>query len=709
MAQKMAELPKERMIRTPPFYHCGLDVFGPFKIRHGKTTRTNPGVQKVWVLIFSCLYSRAIHLESLDSMDTASFKLAFNRFQAIRGDCQYLRSDAGSNFMGARNEKPEDEPIVPDSVINEVRNNWELEGRLWDVNPPLASHFGGVWELAIGQVRPIIGGYLLPKQDRVLTREEFQTLLLHATRIVNSTPLHDAAESPNAPQPISPHHLIAQRDDACKETYSRPTNYNQNDLLAYGRNRWRRIEALADAFDHYWKHYLYQIGTDREKWTAPQTNAQVGDIVLLKEKNTHRLDWPTGVITSVTKDQDNLVRRVLVQPHKRQGQTKTPQIKERAIHDLVLIKSFTYQDNANPDSTTNRNAPAEAKSFLCSVYAEDRELLCDDPIETPPLSRITRPKQMTQPLSENEISTLQTTVDDILNKIDTIRKTTKQPTLNPEATPFTPNIDITNEPTEQVPIPKTTITTTAQVHSYPKLKWEEFYSHSYVDQGQLKHALKPDRIHSKNQTDLNTIMTSPVEPDQDMPSPNNVHLASSKDQERSERHIHWNPDIRTHYIKPSGIKFQFVEFKPPFVMPTTKTMDLTHQRKLEERFKQTGKSKKERDQFINAAITTHLCYAKNANIDPRCPPPKYHKKHTNLLTQPTVMQRPKEDNEQPGRSNHGQNDLPFKNPPRSLEERQEIYEKARAWIFGYGSGFLTEYYPPLHSDLTTHPSKTHPP
>ena len=317
MTQKMADLPEHRMYRTPPFYHCGIDVFGHFTIRNGRATRANPGVQKIWVLLFSCLYSRAIHLEPLESMDTASFKMAFNRFQALRGDCAYLRSDAGSNFMGARNEQSQETSQVPDQVIEEIRTNWQLQGKQWDVNPPLASHFGGVWERAIGQVRHIIQGYLLPKQDRILQREEFTTMLLHAARIVNSTPLHDAPESPTEAQPITPHHLITQRDDSCLEKYSRPTNYTQDDLMSYGANRWKRIEALADEFAHYWKRYLYQIGTDKEKWLYPQRNAQVGDVVLLKEKTTsNRLEWPTGVITSAVLDKDNLVRRVIVQPHK---------------------------------------------------------------------------------------------------------------------------------------------------------------------------------------------------------------------------------------------------------------------------------------------------------------------------------------------------------------------------------------------------------
>ena len=120
-------------------------MFGHFNIRHGKATRANPGVQKVWVLIFSCLYSRAVHLEILDSMDTSSFKLAFHRFQSLRGECAYLRSDAGSNFIGARNEEmTKDSSQDLDKVVREMQDLWHRQGKQGDMNSPLASHFGGV-------------------------------------------------------------------------------------------------------------------------------------------------------------------------------------------------------------------------------------------------------------------------------------------------------------------------------------------------------------------------------------------------------------------------------------------------------------------------------------------------------------------------------------------------------------------------------------
>ena len=139
---QMADLTETRLWRTAPFYNCGIDVFRFFNIRLGKVTRASPGVRKEWVLIFSCLYFRATLLEILDSMDTASFTIAFKRFQTIRLDFVYLRSDAGSMFIGAKNKKAQEETNTPDNVISEVRSKWKSQGKKWQINPPIASHFG---------------------------------------------------------------------------------------------------------------------------------------------------------------------------------------------------------------------------------------------------------------------------------------------------------------------------------------------------------------------------------------------------------------------------------------------------------------------------------------------------------------------------------------------------------------------------------------
>ena len=96
--QKMANLPEDRLEPAPPFTHCGVDYFGPFVIKEGSKELKRYGV------LFTCLASRAIHLEVSASLETDSFINALRRFINRRGPVRTIRCDQGSNLMGAKNE-----------------------------------------------------------------------------------------------------------------------------------------------------------------------------------------------------------------------------------------------------------------------------------------------------------------------------------------------------------------------------------------------------------------------------------------------------------------------------------------------------------------------------------------------------------------------------------------------------------------------------
>lgn len=69
--QYMADLPPERLKTCPPFTYVGLDVFGPWFITI-KRTRGGQVENKRWAIMFSCLSSRAVHIEVIESMDASS-------------------------------------------------------------------------------------------------------------------------------------------------------------------------------------------------------------------------------------------------------------------------------------------------------------------------------------------------------------------------------------------------------------------------------------------------------------------------------------------------------------------------------------------------------------------------------------------------------------------------------------------------------------
>ncbi|VDI23532.1 Hypothetical predicted protein [Mytilus galloprovincialis] len=100
---KMADLPFDRLDPAPPFSYVGIDVFGPWTI----TTRRTRGGQaqsKRWAVMFTCLVVRAVHIEVIEELSSGCFINALRRFCALRGEVKIIRSDCGTNFVGALSE-----------------------------------------------------------------------------------------------------------------------------------------------------------------------------------------------------------------------------------------------------------------------------------------------------------------------------------------------------------------------------------------------------------------------------------------------------------------------------------------------------------------------------------------------------------------------------------------------------------------------------
>ena len=63
----MANLPKDRLEEVAPFTYSAVDYFGPFCIKKGRKELKRYGV------IFTCMPTRAIHLETATSLTTDTF------------------------------------------------------------------------------------------------------------------------------------------------------------------------------------------------------------------------------------------------------------------------------------------------------------------------------------------------------------------------------------------------------------------------------------------------------------------------------------------------------------------------------------------------------------------------------------------------------------------------------------------------------------
>ncbi|GFX70322.1 integrase catalytic domain-containing protein [Trichonephila clavipes] len=141
--QLMGNLPSERVTPSAPFLNSGVDFCGPFQI---KFKNQRKGIfSKVYVAIFVCLATKAIHLEAVTDLTTEAFIAALKRLCARRGRISTLMSDNATNFKGAAAELNRFIKLICNK--NEtLANYFASEAIQWKFIPPRSPNFGGLWE-----------------------------------------------------------------------------------------------------------------------------------------------------------------------------------------------------------------------------------------------------------------------------------------------------------------------------------------------------------------------------------------------------------------------------------------------------------------------------------------------------------------------------------------------------------------------------------
>ncbi|XP_057694568.1 uncharacterized protein LOC130917316 isoform X2 [Corythoichthys intestinalis] len=308
--QKMGDLPSERLEATPPFACSGMDCFGPFCVKEGRKEVKRYG------LLFTCMCSRAIHIEVLDDLSTDCFLNALRCFIAIRGNVSQLHCDQGTNFIGARNE------LLTQATQEKVKSL----GISFVFNPPASSHMGGVWERQIRTIRNVLRAILDESASRLDT-SSLRTFMYETMAIVNSRPLTvECLNDPVGPEPLTPNHILTMKSTVITPP---PGEFVKEDL--YLQKRWKRLQYLANVFWTRWrKEYLLNL-QQRLKWSKNRRNMKIDDIVLLQEDCVPRNQWKLAKVVEVTPGADGRVRKVKLLI----GDSKT--VLERPIHKTVLL------------------------------------------------------------------------------------------------------------------------------------------------------------------------------------------------------------------------------------------------------------------------------------------------------------------------------------------------------------------------------------
>ncbi|CAL8111098.1 unnamed protein product [Orchesella dallaii] len=288
---QMAVLPDFRVTRPPrPFTYVGVDYFGPIEVNILRRK------VKRWGVLFTCLSTRAIHLEVAYSLSTDGMLMALERFVCRRGEPVEIWSDNGTNFKGADHEMKK---CLQEMDQEKIQDKLSCRRIVWNFIPPGAPHMGGAWERLVRSVKQAMSTIL---KNQSLTDELLQTVLAEAEVTVNSRPLTCVSIDKDDEEAITPNCFLIGSTSVKQP----PGNFSDSDLSL--RKKWRIAQVLADHFWRRWiKEYLPSLSL-RTKWRKQVPDVKIGDIVFIADSNELRNQWIKGVVDAVYPGEDGQVR-----------------------------------------------------------------------------------------------------------------------------------------------------------------------------------------------------------------------------------------------------------------------------------------------------------------------------------------------------------------------------------------------------------------
>ncbi|KRX69980.1 hypothetical protein T06_14245 [Trichinella sp. T6] len=228
----MNELPIDRVAVAAPFERIGIDFAGPvfIKMRNNHTaqnTRTlysdffvtalphhfrvrlavvRPANQvslglRVRMFIdirYTCMVTRAIHLELVTPMTMEQFLNAFHRFAARRGYLVLVQSD---NFKTFKQADQELRAQLSENQLSEIRDALTVNRIKWKYITERAPWNGGYWERIVPTVKESLKKVL---GNTRMKEDELRTVLCEREARINSRPLTFVGDYPNDPNPLTP-------------------------------------------------------------------------------------------------------------------------------------------------------------------------------------------------------------------------------------------------------------------------------------------------------------------------------------------------------------------------------------------------------------------------------------------------------------------------------------------------------------------------
>jgi hypothetical protein len=397
----MPPWPQQRVMRSAPFQFVGLDYFGPLKIKLPRSwcldedSNPTPLVDltvKIWVSLFTCLSTRAVHLEPVTSQDSPEFLQALVRFVSRRGCPQQITSDNAAQFRLTQiiGDRAWDTIPTDDSILSYCAE----QGIEWKFITELAPWQGGHYERLVGVVKSVLKSVT---GRRLLTWTDLVTLLAETEAIVNSRPItyvsSDLDSSFRVLRPVDflLYRPISSLPPSDRSFPVRDLGEGGKLLAAIWKSREHYLEKLWSIWYDEYLLSLRERSNRFHKTGRARVNRVpiVGEVVILREDGLPRGSWKLARVTGLRRSADDHVRAAEVQlwngvklqravnfllPLEVTGQesTKPPDIPDSSIDTVQPLPSA---DDRLDGQSLEENDPEAFYGFSQADVDHARDLL----------------------------------------------------------------------------------------------------------------------------------------------------------------------------------------------------------------------------------------------------------------------------------------------------------------------------------------------
>ena len=298
----MGDLPKTRVQPSRAFINVGIDYAGPFSVKTSSTRKSS--VMKSWICVFVCFSTKAVHMELVTDLSSETFIAALKRFIGRRGHCAKIMSDNATTFTGANKELREIYEFVTSKIFQkDITKFLNEKSILWEFIPAYAASFGGLWEAAVKSMKFHLKRIM---NEKILTYEEFYTVLTQVEAVLNSRPICQISEDATDPIALSPGHFLIGEP---LMTLLEPDLMEKKQSLL---KRWKFVTSLTQQFWKRWSSDYLGCLHNRSKWLKDGKPVNIGDLVLVRDDKLPPTQWLIGPVSKIHPGTDGRIRVVTI-------------------------------------------------------------------------------------------------------------------------------------------------------------------------------------------------------------------------------------------------------------------------------------------------------------------------------------------------------------------------------------------------------------